>query len=149
MKTTKKIISLLLTIQILFACTLVPSAMATDSVMEEPIDAVEVPVTDEGESPEELSPMMAARCGYDYNFSDSAWEHMNGDRYVPVSVLDAVIKGGVSYPDPGGTAALMYYAVGYVNSAKYNFEVLYDAVSNTIWHYLYTQRALGPLPQLY
>lgn len=141
MKKTKKIISLILTIQMLFACALIPSAIATDSVIESSVIG--------SESSEKLSPMMAARCGYDYNFSDSAWEHMNGDRYVPVSVLDAVIKGGVSYPDPGGTAALMYYAVGYVNSVKYNFEVLYDAVSNTIWHYLYTQRALGLLPQLY
>ena len=110
MKKTKKIISLLLTIQMLFSCALIPGVIATDSVVESSVIG--------SESSEELSPMMAARCGYDYNFSDSAWEHMNGDRYVPVSVLDAVIKGGVSYPDPGGTAALMYYAVGYVNSVK-------------------------------
>ena len=68
MQKTKKIISLLLTIQMLFACTLVPSAMATDSVVEEPIDeVVEALAVDEGESPEELSPMMAARCANDYN----------------------------------------------------------------------------------
>lgn len=62
MKNTKRIISLILTIQLLLACTLIPSAIATDSVMEEPIDAVEAPVTDEGESSEELSPMMESGC---------------------------------------------------------------------------------------
>lgn len=54
MKKTKKIISLLLTIQILFACTLVPSAMATDSVIELSVIG--------SESSEELSPMMARGC---------------------------------------------------------------------------------------
>ena len=34
MKNTKRIISLLLTIQMLFACALIPSAIATDSVVE-------------------------------------------------------------------------------------------------------------------
>ena len=34
MKNTKRIISLILTIQMLFACALVPGAMATDSVVE-------------------------------------------------------------------------------------------------------------------
>ena len=44
---TKQIISLVLTIQMLFVCALIPSAIATDSVMEEPIDAVEALVIDE------------------------------------------------------------------------------------------------------
>ena len=56
MKKTKKIISLLLTIQMLFACILVPSAMATDSVIESSVIG--------SESSEELSPMMARACSY-------------------------------------------------------------------------------------
>jgi hypothetical protein len=67
MNNIKKIISLLLTIQLLFACTLIPSAMATDSVVEEPIAAVEALVIDEGESPEELSPRMARGCSQNYS----------------------------------------------------------------------------------
>lgn len=63
MKKTKKIISLLLTVQLLLSCALIPSVIATDSVVEEPIDeAVEAIVIDEGESSEELSPVMARGC---------------------------------------------------------------------------------------
>ena len=47
MKNTKKILSLLLAIQLLLSCALSPIATATDSVMEEPIDAVEALVIDE------------------------------------------------------------------------------------------------------
>ena len=59
MKTTKKIISLILTIQMLFACTLVPSAIATDSVIESSVIG--------SESSEELSPMMARGCSQNYS----------------------------------------------------------------------------------
>ena len=73
MKKTKKILSLLLTIRMLFACTLVPSAMATDSVIEESIDElVEALVIDEGESPEELTPLMARGC-LNGTISDPRW----------------------------------------------------------------------------
>ena len=58
MKKTKKIISLLLTIQMLFACTLVPSAIATDSVIESSVIG--------SESSEELSPMLASDCCHTY-----------------------------------------------------------------------------------
>ena len=83
MKKTKKIISLLLTIQMLFACTLVPSAIATDSVAEEPIDAVVALVIDEGESPGELSPMMARGCGYK---SVNQMQHLINSGQAPSSV---------------------------------------------------------------
>ena len=54
MKTTKKIISLLLTIQMLLACALIPGVTATDVVVETSVIV--------SESSEELSPMMANEC---------------------------------------------------------------------------------------
>lgn len=65
MKNTKKIISLLLTIQMLFACTLVPSAMATDSVVETPVVEGEESVVESREESgaiNELQPMEANAC---------------------------------------------------------------------------------------
>ena len=102
MKTTKKIISLILTIQMLFACTLVPSAIATDSVMEEPIDEVEALVIDEGESPEELSPRMA-------NEWCDSWYNEDGSRNYPPNYGFA---GSYSVTTlPAGTL-LAYYGAG-------------------------------------
>lgn len=66
MKKTKKIISLFLTIQMLLACTLVPSAIATDSVAEEPIDAVEL--IEELSSLGELQPKIAGSGCYSHVF---------------------------------------------------------------------------------
>lgn len=65
MKRTKRIISLLLTIQMLLACTFIPGVMATDVVVEAPVI--------EWESFEELSPMMASECSY----------YISGKPYVP------------------------------------------------------------------
>lgn len=104
MKKTKKIISLILTIQMLFACALIPSVIATDSVVEEPIDeVVEALAVDEGESPEELSPMMARGCYDDgdtygthaWSSIDAALAHYN----MPASTVHKcnVTHNGIHY----------------------------------------------------
>ena len=104
MKKSKKIISLLLTIQMLFACTLVPSAMATDSVVEEPIDeAVEAIVIDEGESSEELSPMMANECE-DY--------YISGRPYVPANAIPVAGKNGVRIVKPNTSTGFINFLIG-------------------------------------
>ena len=92
MKTTKKIISLLLTIQMLFACALIPSAIATDSVIEEPIDVVvEALVIDEGENSEELSPMMARGCSSIYKRYDSLGNIYSVTFYNEIGQVEARI----------------------------------------------------------
>lgn len=83
-----------------------------------------------------------------YNFSGTAFNHLNGDRYVPMSFFVEVINNSAPYPDPQGTAANMYYSTIYVNGKLYNFEVLYNSENNTIQHYEYTQNALGPLGKI-
>ena len=65
---------------------------------------------------------------------------------IPVQILDDIIK----YPmfltkDPGGTSALMHYSQILKNGKLYNVEVLYDKVTNTIMHFEYTRKAIGPL----
>ena len=67
MKKTKKIISLILTIQMLLACALIPGVMATDMVIE--MSAIGI------ESSEELSPMMSARCGNTCTHDDMVYDH--------------------------------------------------------------------------
>ena len=96
MKKTKKIISFLLTIQMLLACALIPGVMATDMV-------VEALVIDEGESPEELSPMMARGCyddgdtygTYAWSSIDAALAHYN----MPASTVHEcnVTHNGIHY----------------------------------------------------
>jgi hypothetical protein len=60
--------------------------------------------------------------------------------------MDDVIKTTKGFPDPGGSNALMYYSPMWKNGKVYNFEVLYDQTTNSIWHFKYTRKALGPLP---
>lgn len=67
-------------------------------------------------------------------------------RSKKVQTLDDIIK----YPmqilkDPQGTNALMYYSQMWKNNKLYNVEVLYDKGANTIMHFKYTQKAIGPL----
>ena len=65
MKNTKRIISLFLTIQMLLACALVPSAIATDSVVETPVVEGEESVVESREESgaiNELQPMEANTC---------------------------------------------------------------------------------------
>ena len=81
-----------------------------------------------------------------FNFSTKALEHMNNPgRRVPVQILDDVIKNSKGLPDPQGSRALMYYEQILKNGKTYNLEVLYDKVSNSIWHFQYGRGAMGPL----
>ncbi|EAF5052089.1 hypothetical protein C2W34_09160 [Listeria monocytogenes] len=81
-----------------------------------------------------------------FNYTDKVNEHMaNLDRAVPVQTLKEAIKGGIPMPDPRGSRATMYYSEIYINGKKYNFEVLYDNATNTIYHFKYDRRPLGPL----
>ncbi|OTN86774.1 hypothetical protein A5810_002935 [Enterococcus faecium] len=82
-----------------------------------------------------------------FNYTNKVNEHMaNPDRAVPVQTLKEAIKSGIAIPDPRGSSATMYYSEIYINGKKYNFEVLYDKSTNTIYHFKYDRRPLGPLP---
>lgn len=73
----------------------------------------------------------------------------NPDRYVPVDFLQDTIKNGTGVPDPAGTSdALMYYSQMTRNGKLYNLEVLYDEATNTVFHFEYTRRPLGPFDQI-
>lgn len=83
------------------------------------------------------------------NFTVTTAKHMNNpNRFVPVQTLKQAISKGLSRPDPRGSKALMYYATMYKNGKKYNLEVLYNRVNNTVLHFKYDTRALGPLPKI-
>lgn len=83
------------------------------------------------------------------NFTITTSKHMNNpDRYVPVLALKQAIKEGKAYKDPRGSKALMYYSTMYRNGKKYNLEVLYDTATNTVFHFMYDTRAMGPLPKI-
>ncbi|WP_333780145.1 hypothetical protein, partial [Listeria seeligeri] len=82
-----------------------------------------------------------------FNYTDIVNAHMNNpDRAIPAMTLKEAIKGGTPLPDPRGSRATMYYSEIYINEKKYNFEVLYDQKTNTIYHFKYGRRPLGPLP---
>lgn len=72
----------------------------------------------------------------------------NPERAVPAQTLKEAIKGGTPMPDPRESSATMYYSEFYINNKKYNFEVLYDKATNTIYHFKYDRRPLGPLPEV-
>ncbi|WP_409978434.1 RHS repeat-associated core domain-containing protein [Brevibacillus sedimenti] len=77
------------------------------------------------------------------NFTGTAAKHMNeAGRFIPVQIQQSVIKYGKGFPDPRGTNATMYYDVMYKNGKKYNVEVLYDAETNTVFHFKYTDREI-------
>ena len=69
----------------------------------------------------------------------------NAGRYVPVEILKDAIQSTKGLADPHGTEALMHYTTMFKNGKQYNLEVLYDKASNTIMHFKYTQKAIGPL----
>ena len=90
-----------------------------------------------------LSPSSAASDVYKRQVD----KHMDDpNRAVPAQTLREAIKGGTPVPDPRGSRAIMYYSQIYINGKKYNFEVLYDKATNTIYHFKYARDALGPLP---
>ena len=82
-----------------------------------------------------------------FKFESEASKHMSTSaRRVPVQILNEVIKNTKGIPDPRGSKALMYYSTMIKNGKTYKLEILYDKASNSIWHFKYTRKALGPLP---
>ncbi|MBQ8798938.1 MAG: hypothetical protein IJZ55_05160, partial [Lachnospiraceae bacterium] len=83
------------------------------------------------------------------NFSNKALEHMGeSGRQVPIQTLQDAIRYGEAMPDPRGSNATMYYTTMYKNGKMYNLEVLYDKVSNTVYHFEYARKAMGNLPAI-
>ncbi|EAO9488557.1 hypothetical protein [Brevibacillus sp. AY1] len=83
------------------------------------------------------------------NFAARAAQHMDeAGRFVPVQIQQAVIKYGKEFPDPRGSQAKMYYDIMYREGKKYNIEVLYDAATNTVYHFEYARKAMGHLPAI-
>lgn len=80
------------------------------------------------------------------NFAVKPAEHMaNAARFVPVQTLTSAIKYGAKAADPRGSNAQMFYTIMYKNGKAYNLEVLYEKATNTIFHFEYTRKAIGPL----
>ena len=83
------------------------------------------------------------------NFSNKALEHMgDAGRQVPVQTLQDAIRYGEAMPDPRGSSATMYYTTMYKNGKMYNLEVLYDEITNTVYHFEYARKAMGNLPAI-
>ena len=83
------------------------------------------------------------------NFAKKAAEHMEDSaRHVPMQTLQDAIRYGEALPDPQGSDALMYYTTMYKDGKMYNLEVLYDEVTNTVYHFKYTREAIGNLPAI-
>jgi hypothetical protein len=51
--------------------------------------------------------------------------------------LEEAIKKGSSKPDPQGTGAIMYFIEMSRNGKIYQLEVLYNKITNEVWHFLY------------
>ena len=80
------------------------------------------------------------------NFSNRALEHMGeSGRQVPMQTLQDAIRYGEAMPDPRGSNAIMYYTIMYKNGKMFNLEVLYDEVTNTVYHFEYARKAMGNL----
>ena len=83
------------------------------------------------------------------NFSNRALEHMGeSGRQVPIQTLQDAIRYGDAMPDPRGSNTTMYYTTMYKNGKMYNLEVLYDEISNTVYHFEYARKAMGNLPAI-
>ncbi|MBS4169097.1 hypothetical protein [Parachlamydia sp. AcF125] len=87
-----------------------------------------------------------------FNFSQTTIKHMdNPDRMVPIQLLKEVIGSPMGAPirDPkGASSAMMYYSQITKNGKLYNIEVLYDKASNTILHFEYARKKMGPLERI-
>jgi len=81
------------------------------------------------------------------NFTKTAASHMDDvSRMIPVQTLDDIIKTPLKVmKDPQGSNALMHYSQMTKNGKLYNVEVLYEKTTNTIMHFKYTQKQIGPL----
>ena len=85
----------------------------------------------------------------DLNFASKPLKHMeNPNRSVPVQVLKEAIGSGTPYPDPKGSSVQMFYTRIYKNGQMYNLEVLYEPKTNKIYHFKYSRKAMGPLPEI-
>ncbi|WP_243662855.1 RHS repeat-associated core domain-containing protein [Hydrogenispora ethanolica] len=83
------------------------------------------------------------------NFTKTAAIRMeNPDRAVPVQTLMDAIKSTKGLPDPQKSSALMHYTTMTKNGQLYNLEVLYNKATNTVYHFMYTRDAIGPLPRI-
>ncbi|MCX6987333.1 MAG: hypothetical protein NT065_04165, partial [Chlamydiae bacterium] len=52
-------------------------------------------------------------------------------------------------PDPRNrTNGTMYYSQISRNNKLYNIEILYDPIENKIYHFMYSEKAIGPLHRL-
>ena len=81
--------------------------------------------------------------------SAKAEQRMNETwRFVPISILTETIINWKKLSDPQWTNAFMFYSVINRNGKDYNLEVLYSPTDNSIWHFLYTQDPIWPLPSL-
>ena len=82
-----------------------------------------------------------------YNFAERPYVHMQGrDRKVSIQILDEVIKNPMhTTPDPQGSKAIMYYSRMWRNGKEYNIEVLYHKKLNQIFHFEYSEKAMGKL----
>ncbi len=86
-----------------------------------------------------------------FNFTETAAKHMNeAERMVPARALEGVIKSPMAVvKDPKGASnAMMHYSQIWKNGKLYNVEVLYDKTTNTISHFQYTQKPIGPLKKV-
>lgn len=81
------------------------------------------------------------------NFTGAALkEFENPGRFVSIQMMIDTIKNGIPMPDPQGAPGLiMYYKKVIIHNKSYNLEVLYDAATNTVNHFKYTHKAIGPL----
>ena len=68
----------------------------------------------------------------------------NPGRAVPIQTLKDVINHGIMTPDPQGSSANMFYSTVWKNGKMYNIEVLFNMSTNTIMHFQYTPKQLGP-----
>ena len=83
------------------------------------------------------------------NYTNTARNHLNNpNRFVPQEILKGVIEQGKPLPDPQGSNAIMYYDTIWRNGTQYNIEVLYDHNTNTVMHFMYTQKPIGPMPRI-
>ena len=83
------------------------------------------------------------------NFSNKASQHMGeSGRQVPVQTIQDAIRYGEEMPDSRGSNATMYYTTMHKNGKIYNLEVLYDATTNTVYHFEYARKAMGNLPAI-
>ena len=86
-----------------------------------------------------------------FNFKEKAARRMQDKaRRIPLHILEEIIKSPIAViQDPqSATNARMYYATIYRKQKLYNAEVLYDKAINTIYHFKYSEDAMGPLKKI-